>query len=319
MFFWMVRLLAPGRASSSYGDPGVQKRSRRSTFVSRGCSFSQMDLLTRAIADTWRLLGEAARVLWFAVSLPYQLYKLLRPIQTRREGLGYAVWGAALLVFAVPEIWAAADGHKPWPTLSDTVGTIERHHDWTAILVVALLVFGVMHALRVKFSAQSSPVKPPSAKPAVAEYPGRHNAARDLLATEDGRLTRAEDLEYMGWWRYFVLAVALVVAGYVVPYSVDRGDKQLIGESLYGSIALALFLIPGWLSYRLGKFVPFPTLFQSFQDIEGRVKWLPVVIAAGLTVLMIHLVFYPWTSILPDLQHLHSYCQANKSSPFCKP
>jgi hypothetical protein len=63
--------------------------------------------------------------------------------------------------------------------------------------------------------------------------------------------------------------------------------------------------------------VPFPTLFQSFQAIEARAKWLALVIAAGLTVLMIHLVFYPWTSILPDLQHLHHFCQANKGAPLC--
>jgi hypothetical protein len=296
--------------------PSVQRS--QWTFVSGGCSFARVDLLSRALADSWRLLGEAAEAVWFALTLPYQLYKLLRPIETRREGLGYLVWGAALLVFAVPELWAAADGHKPWPTLSDTVGTIERHHDWAAILVVAVLVFGAMHAVRVKFGAQPAPLKPPAQAPAQAAPARPHNPERKLLATEDGRLTRAEELEYLGWWRYFALATGLVVAGYLAPRLVDRTNKQLIGESLYGAIALALFLIPGWLAYRLGRFVPFPTLFQSFQEIEGRAKWLAVVIAAGLTVLMIHLVFYPWTSILPDLQRLHGYCQANKGASLCK-
>ena len=278
-----------------------------------------MNFLALALADGRRLAREVAEVLWVAVTLPYQIYKLVRSIQTRREGLGYTVWGAALLVFGVPEIWAAIDSHKPWPTLSDTVGTIERDRAWTAILVVAFLVFGAMNAIRVRFSAQQSPVKPPAAQAEAGAPAGPHNAARDLVVTDDGRLTRAEDLEYLGWWKYFVVAAALVVAGYVIPRAVDGSNKQLIGESLYGSIALVLFLIPGWLSYRLGKFVPFPTLFRSFRDIEGRAKWLAVVVAAGLTVLMLHLVFYPWESILPDLQHLHSYCQHHADQPPCKP
>jgi hypothetical protein len=158
-----------------------------------------VDLLSRALADSWRLLGEAAEAVWFALSLPYQLYKLLRPLETRREALGYLVWGAGLLVFAVPEIWAAADGHKPWPTLSDTVGTLERQHDWAAILVVAVLVFGAMHAVRVKFGAQLAPLTPPGQATAATGEARPHNPRRELLCTADGRLTRAEELDYLGW------------------------------------------------------------------------------------------------------------------------
>lgn len=277
------------------------------------------NVVALALEDSWRLLREFARAVVSAATLPYQLFRLVRSIETRREALGYVVWGSALVVFGVPEIWAAADGRKPWPTLSDTVGTIERDHDWTAILVVALLVFGAMHAIRVKFMARPAPVASPGTKAAATRPPAPHNPGRDLLATDDGRLTRAETLEYMGWWGYFLVALVMVIVGYVAPRAVDPTNKQLIGESLYGAIALVLFVIPGWLSYRLGRFVPFPTLFQSFQDIEGRAKWLAVIVAAGLTVLMIHLVFYPWTSILPDLQHLHSYCQSHshKHTPLC--
>jgi hypothetical protein len=221
-------------------------------------------------------------------------------------------------VFAIPEIWAAADGRKPWPTLSDTIGTIERDHDWTAILVVGLLVFGALHAVRVKFTAGAAPLQPPQGSGTTTARSTARNPNRELLATPDGRLTRAEDLADMGWWAYFLIAILIVIAGYVAPRVIDPTNKQLIGESLYGAIAIVLFVIPGWLSYRLGRFVPFPTLFQSFQNIEGRAKWLAVVVAAGLTVLMIHLVFYPWTSILPDLQHLHAYCLHRKGAPLCK-
>jgi hypothetical protein len=279
----------------------------------------ESNLFALALADLGKLAGELARWGWLALTLPYQLVRLARPVDTRREAFGYVVWGAALLVFAVPELWAALDGHKPWPTLSDTVGTIERNHDWSAIAVVAVLVFGVIHAVRVTISAEQAPVPPPTAATASRAPPRPHNPQRRLLATRDGRLTRAEELAYMGWWKYFLVAAVVIASGYAVPRAVDPGNKQLIGESLYGAIALMLFVVPGWLAYRLGRFVPFPTLFQSFQDIEARAKWLAVVIAAGLTVLMIHLVFYPWTSILPDLQHLHSYCNHHAQLPPCKP
>lgn len=284
------------------------------------------DAFTAALRDFKRLLREAGEVLWVGVTLPWQLFKLLRAEETRREAAGYMVWGSALVVFAVPEIWASASGHQPWPTLSSTVGGIEERHDWAAIIVVGLIVFGAMRAVRVKLSTGGpelvAPGTPAAARAAAAALPARpmqSNPGRNLLSTPDGRLTHAPLAVYMGWFKYFVVAILLVLAGYLVPRIVDPSNKQLIGECLYGAMGLALFLIPGWLSYRLGQFVPFPTLFRSFQDVEARAKWLAVVVAAGLTVLLIHLVFYPWTAILPDLQHLHSYCETHPTAPPCKP
>ena len=121
----------------------------------------------------------------------------------------------------------------------------------------------------------------------------------------------------MGWFKYYVFAVVLVAAGYLAPRAVDSSNKQLIGESLYGAIGLVLFVIPSWFSYRLGRMVPFPPLFETFQDIEDRAKWLAVVFAAGVVVLLIHLTFYPWTDVLPDLQHLHKYCQQHAGVALC--
>src|SRR5437764_14170218 len=36
----------------------------------------------------------------------------------RREVTGYLVWGAMGVVVGVPEVWAAADTHAPWRTIS---------------------------------------------------------------------------------------------------------------------------------------------------------------------------------------------------------
>lgn len=271
-----------------------------------------MDVPRLVLGDLLHLLLEIVRGLRFVLALP----RMIRAEATRREGLGYVVWGVALVLFAVPEIWAAADSYQPWPTLSSTVGGIEKHHDWAAVIVVAVMVFGLLHATRLKPSAAAAPVAAPGTPEAAltAALKTAVNPARELLATPDGRLTQAETVTYMGWITYYVVAIAAVAAGYLVPRLVASSDKQLIGESLYGSMGLVLFVLPSWLSYRVGQVVPFPPLFETFRNIEARAKWLAVVVAAGLTILMIHLAFYPWTGILPSLQHLNSYCNNNPAA-----
>jgi hypothetical protein len=111
-----------------------------------------------ALVDLGRLAVEALVAIWAALRLPWTVVRMIQAATTRREGLGYLVWGLALLIFAVPEIWASADSHQPWPTLSWTVGQIEQHHDWAAIVVVGLIVFGAMHAIRFRRAAKMAQV-----------------------------------------------------------------------------------------------------------------------------------------------------------------
>jgi hypothetical protein len=60
---------------------------------------------------------------------------------TRREWSGYVVWGALGVVVALFEFVAFVDGDAtPWPTLSKTAGTLQAHHNWTAIPILAGLV-----------------------------------------------------------------------------------------------------------------------------------------------------------------------------------
>ena len=59
---------------------------------------------------------------------------------TRREILGYVVWGSIGLVIAVFEGLAAFDRTTPWPTLSNAVGTLERNHSWVGIIVLSVIV-----------------------------------------------------------------------------------------------------------------------------------------------------------------------------------
>jgi hypothetical protein len=53
--------------------------------------------------------------------------------------------------------------------------------------------------------------------------------------------------------------------------------------------------------------VPFPTLFETFRDFArlDPIKLFATVLGGGIVVLLIHLVLYPWPSIIPDLQDLN--------------
>jgi hypothetical protein len=89
-----------------------------------------------------------------------------RELQTRRfrvspplsleEKWGYLVWGPIALFIAVSEILAAVSRHLknaiPWPTISTTVGHLEREHHWIAVVVVAVIAVVAYHALTCPMS-----------------------------------------------------------------------------------------------------------------------------------------------------------------------
>lgn len=67
---------------------------------------------------------------------------------TKRDLSGYVVWGTLGVLVAVFECLAAFDATTPWPTLSSTVGALERHHSWFGIIVLGSLV---VLAVRILF------------------------------------------------------------------------------------------------------------------------------------------------------------------------
>ncbi len=66
---------------------------------------------------------------------------------TKRDVLGYVVWGSLGVVIAVFECLAAFDATTPWPTLSSTVGQLERDHSWVGIFVLGGIVVLAMRVL----------------------------------------------------------------------------------------------------------------------------------------------------------------------------
>ena len=72
------------------------------------------------------------------------------------------------------------------------------------------------------------------------------------------------------------------------------GSRYVVGYAIYGLIAVAFLIVPNVLAYWWAREVPFPTLPRALADLDGRLHSAVMIILAGLAVLAIHLVAYPW-------------------------
>ena len=295
-------------------------------------------------ASFWRLLHLPCSVWNFFVRTPNTPHRL-------RLKLGYAVWILAFLMFGVPEIEAARRNNPlPFKTLSGTVGYVEQQADWVAIFVVLAIVFALFHSVRVaravrqhrrhlrlKAKGVISETAPlPEGIVAAKAYvprkqrtvpPGRLEFGAERIVVEDGRITKAADPEYMSWIGYYLFALALLLAALFIPWGLVEHwqtgghSQQVVGDVFWIALFLVFFIVPGVLAYAYGRLVPFTTVFATFLDLEQRARWFTVVAAAGLVFLMLHLVFYPWPSIIPwfpDLKNLHNNCVEHATDVLCQ-
>jgi hypothetical protein len=72
--------------------------------------------------------------------------------------------------------------------------------------------------------------------------------------------------------------------------------KEEWGYVVWGAVTLAV-LIPEFLASFGRSFVPFPGVARTATNLEARWPWVAMVFLAGLAILAVHIVFYPW----PDL------------------
>jgi hypothetical protein len=216
----------------------------------------------------------------------------------------------------VPELTAAFwDEYVPWPTISGTIGYLEYWHPWVALIVVGVIAWWAIHV--VEFGPE---------KTLVLGVDVRRNPKRRYVNTPGGWSTKAKELRGVNGFIYMPAAfIAVVVPSIVVATIVRPDDEILLGEVLYSLIFVFWILIPLGLAY-LGNEVPWPTLFETFRDFArlDPSKLVAAVIGGGIAVLLIHLVLYPWPSIIPDLKDLreqnqqqqHREKKENEPSPF---
>jgi hypothetical protein len=250
-------------------------------------------------------------VLWL-VHLPGRIVRWLSAAPGRfarwwkaepQERWGYIWWGLSGVVIAVPELWAALGGDAVlWPTISGTIGNLEVFHEWVALIVVAVLIWAAFHAISVtRVHMGSAPA----------------DAAQRRLVTGD-RFTVADDTKELGHpIGYLLFAVAAVAIPSALFRELYDGDdrRYVFGQVMYASIAFWWMIVPGWLAYKHGRLVPFPTLFATLKDLEKRAPRFTIVLASGLAILMIHLILYPWPATIPDTNRLHQVYECRLIGP----
>ena len=69
--------------------------------------------------------------------------------------------------------------------------------------------------------------------------------------------------------------------------------KHEVGYVCWGLFAVAV-LIPEVLAYFGKSFTPFPGVARTAANLEARWPLAAMVILAGLAILAVHLIFYPW-------------------------
>ena len=126
-----------------------------------------------------------------------------------------------------------------------------------------------------------------NAFPASSRHPARWR-------TDSGRLTKREGgQEDQLPGLYFPLAVAVMAAARAVTAALGA-SKLTVGYVIYCLMAVAFLIVPNVLAFWIAKEVPFPTLFRTLSDLDKRWHSAVMVVAAGLPMLAVHLVAYPW-------------------------
>lgn len=226
----------------------------------------------------------------------------------RREAWGYGVWLSFAALVLVFELWAAIWGDSAsWPTISATVGDLEYHRPYLALIVVGVLVLFAYSAFR--FPAAKTGVLP---APDVADGEVGGFAGDELLPSRTalgGRLTRSKTpVRELAAGVYFAIAVVVIIVATVVAALTSDSETEFgVGRTLYGLIAFFWVIVPALLAWpkRFAVDIPFLTLFETIRSLERRLRVVALAFAVGLVILLIHLVLYPWPSIIPDLSRLH--------------
>jgi hypothetical protein len=189
------------------------------------------------------------------------------------ERRGYWFWIPIVVTILVIELLGALSSSFnnaiPWPTISSTIGHLEKRWDWVGIIVVGLLTAVAFHAV-----AYGGP------------------AAEGRALRESGG-----DTEEWRWysWPFVVLATGAAIG---LAIGLDA-TKYEYGYVIYGVLAGLGIVLPGVLSFGFHRLVRFPTLFFAISKLRHRLHSVALILITGLTILAVHLAFYPW----PDITH----------------
>jgi len=85
-------------------------------------------------------------------------WKAEGPVEPR-ERRGYWFWGPTILIILTVELLGALSStfkdKIPWPTISGTVGHLEKRWDWVAVIVVGVIAATAFQALAYKAGSRT--------------------------------------------------------------------------------------------------------------------------------------------------------------------
>jgi hypothetical protein len=236
-----------------------------------------------------------------------------RPVGSKRRW-GYFVWVGAALMLAVPEFTAAiSHGALGFVTASETIGHLERYHNWIELGVIGALVLIVYSLFKVSFQAAGEP-SPVEGK-ATRTTGGR-------LTFHPTRTSNAKTPKDFGDENaHLIFAVCAVVSALLVAFagwaSVNWWDDPRRFHAsfvIYVSVAVLWFVGPSLVAFFWGADVPYPTMVRTVKNLSDwfekqtwpwslgpKLGWLVTfVILWGLVILFVHLTLYPY----PDITHV---------------
>lgn len=235
-----------------------------------------------------------------------------------REAWGYGVWGFFGVLVLVPELWAAFwQNSAKWPTISGVVAALEYDHPVLGLVVVGVIVLCVYSSFR--YPPTRTGVLPVKGVPAEKAGGVEGDALLPYRTPLGGRFTRSTTpVREIAVSLYFGIALfTITVCTAIAAARTDIDDEFPVGRTLYGLTALFWVVIPTLMAWpkRFAADVPFPTLFETIRSLERRLRILALAVAAGLVILLLHLVLYPWPSIIPDLSWLHRVYECHPLQP----